>query len=56
MKRAYESAGADSARYLELMREAYRKYKQALSFDKGAQAEPAGTVIRQRQTAAADSP
>jgi outer membrane protein assembly factor BamB len=52
LKRAYERRVQIRADYLELMREGYRKYKQAPPFDKGAKAEPAGTVVRKTTTAA----
>lgn len=46
LKRAYERRLQIRSDYLELMREGYRKYKQVPPFDKGAKAEPAGTLIR----------
>ncbi len=46
LKRAYERRVQIREDYLELMRAGYRRYKQTPPFDKGAKAEPAGTVIR----------
>jgi len=53
LKKAYERRVKIRADYLELMREGFRKYKKAAPFDKGAKAEPAGTVIRKTDAAAA---
>ncbi len=54
LKKAYERRLKIRADYLDLMREGYRKYKKAAPFDKGAKAEPAGTLIRKTTAAAAE--
>jgi outer membrane protein assembly factor BamB len=46
LKRAYERRVRIREQFLELMREGYKRYKQPAPFDKGAKAEPAGTVTR----------
>ncbi|MBI2807256.1 MAG: PQQ-binding-like beta-propeller repeat protein [Planctomycetes bacterium] len=53
LKKAYELRLKIRTDYLELMRQGYRKYKQVPPFDRGAKAEPAGTVIRKTTEPAA---
>jgi outer membrane protein assembly factor BamB len=53
LQRAYELRGQIRADYLDLMRAGYKRYKQVPPFDKGAKAEPDGTVIRKIDAAAA---
>jgi outer membrane protein assembly factor BamB len=52
LKIAYERRLQIRADYLDLMRAGYQRYKQAPPFDKGAKAEPDGTVIRKTDAAA----
>jgi len=54
LKAAYERRVQIRDNYLELMREGYRRYKQVPPFDKGAKAEPAGTVVTKTKIAAAE--
>jgi outer membrane protein assembly factor BamB len=53
LKRAYERRVQIRDDFLELMRAGYRRYKQVPPFDKGAKAEPAGTVLRKTDAAVA---
>ncbi len=54
LKRAYERRVQIRDDYLDLMRLGYKRYKQVPPFDKGAKAEPGGTVIRKTDAAAAE--
>jgi outer membrane protein assembly factor BamB len=47
LKRAYQRRVGIREQFLALMRDGYKRYKQVPPFDKGARAEPAGTVTRQ---------
>jgi outer membrane protein assembly factor BamB len=46
LKRAYERRVQIRERFLDLMREGYRRYKQTPPFDRGEKAESAGTTTR----------
>jgi outer membrane protein assembly factor BamB len=46
LKRAYERRLQIRERFLDLMREGYRRYKQTPPFDRGEKAESAGTTTR----------
>src|SRR5262249_3831222 len=46
LKQAYERRVRIREQFLELMREGFKRYKQPAPFDRGAKAEPAGTVTR----------
>jgi outer membrane protein assembly factor BamB len=46
LKRAFERRLKIRDDFLDLMRQGYKRYKQAPPFDRGAKAEPAGTEIR----------
>ncbi len=54
LKKAYERRVEIRKAFLDLMREGFRRYKQVPPFDKGAQAETAGTEVRKPAAAAAD--
>lgn len=54
LKRAYERRVQIRNDYLDLMRAGYKRYKQTPPFDKGAKAEPGGTVVRKTAAAAAE--
>ena len=51
LKKAYERRRKISADFLDLMRSGYARYKQVPPFDKGAIAEPAGTVVSRLSSA-----
>jgi outer membrane protein assembly factor BamB len=53
LKRAYERRVQIREDFLDLMRAGYRRFKQVPPFDKGAKAEPDGTVTRKTDAAAA---
>jgi outer membrane protein assembly factor BamB len=53
LKRAYERRVQIRNDFLDLMRAGYKRYKTVPPFDKGAKAEPDGTVVRKTDTAAA---
>ncbi len=50
LKKAYERRVRIRDDFLALMREGYKRYKQVPPFDRGARAEPAGTLIRKAGT------
>jgi outer membrane protein assembly factor BamB len=54
LKQAYERRLQIRTAFLDLMREGFRRHKQAPPFDKGAQAETAGTEVRTTAVPAAD--
>jgi outer membrane protein assembly factor BamB len=46
LKRAYERRVEIRTKFLDLMREGYKRYKQVPPFDKGENAEEAGTLVK----------
>lgn len=54
LKTAYERRVKIREDFLDLMRAGYKRYKQTPPFDKGAKAEPAGTVLAKAKSAAAE--
>jgi outer membrane protein assembly factor BamB len=52
LKQAYERRVKIRDDFLELMRQGYKRYKQVPPFDRGARAEPAGTLQRRPGTPA----